>query len=62
MAQRLRDAFKGTKKPAFVAYTTGGFPTIETTVPALVAMQAAGVDVIEVSPVHDGRFRVLHVT
>ncbi len=49
MAARLQAAFAG-KKPAFVAYTTGGFPGKEDTVPILLAMQESGVDIIEVRP------------
>ena len=47
MATRIRAAFAA-RKPAFVAYVTAGFPTPSETVPALIAMQEAGVDVIEV--------------
>jgi hypothetical protein len=50
MAARLEAAFRGAK-PAFVAYVTAGFPTLDATVPALVAMQQSGVDVIEVRAV-----------
>jgi tryptophan synthase alpha subunit len=46
MAKRIEAAFA--KKPAFVGYITGGFPTAADTVPAMLAMQASGVDVIEV--------------
>jgi hypothetical protein len=46
MAKRISAAFE--KKPAFVGYITGGFPSAADTVPAMLAMQAAGVDVIEV--------------
>ena len=54
----LRLAF-ASRKPAFVGYLTCGFPTAAATVPALLAMQAAGVDVIEVGvpfsdPMADG--------
>jgi tryptophan synthase alpha subunit len=47
MAARLRAAFAASK-PTFVGYLTAGFPSRDTTVPALLAMQAAGVRVIEV--------------
>ncbi len=51
MAARIEAAFrKGDKGPAFVAYVTAGFPSPADTVPALLAMQEAGVDVIEVRP------------
>jgi tryptophan synthase alpha subunit len=46
MAKRLQAAFA--RPPAFVGYVTGGFPSPAATVPALHAMQRAGVDVIEV--------------
>lgn len=54
----LRLAF-ASRKPAFVAYLTCGFPSAAATVPALLAMQASGVDVIEVGvpfsdPMADG--------
>jgi hypothetical protein len=47
MADRLTAAFAG-KSPAFVGYITGGFPGKADTVPVLLAMQEAGVDIIEV--------------
>ena len=47
MTLRLSKAF-AENKPAFVAYVTGGFPQRDSTVPVLLAMQAAGVNVIEV--------------
>jgi len=46
MAAALEAAF--VKKPCFVGYITGGFPTSASTVPALLAMGEAGVGVIEV--------------
>jgi tryptophan synthase len=58
MASALQAAFAA-KKPAFVGYVTGGFPTKADTVPAMLAMQESGVDVIEVGvpfsdPLADG--------
>ncbi len=47
-ADRLRGAFETGRKPTFVAYVTGGFPTREDTVPVMLAMQECGVGVIEV--------------
>lgn len=58
MAEALRAAFEA-KKPAFVGFVTAGFPTKAETVPALLAMEEAGVDVIELGvpfsdPMADG--------
>lgn len=58
MAAELTSAFTRAK-PAFVGYVTCGFPKLEATVPALLAMQRSGVDVIEVGvpfsdPIADG--------
>ena len=57
--QRLRAAFEKGAKPTFVAYVTGGFPAPSDTVDVLLAMEAAGVGVIEVGvpfsdPMADG--------
>ena len=57
-SSRLRAAFAASR-PAFIAFLTAGFPTLASTVPAMVAMQASGVDVIEVGvpfsdPLADG--------
>ena len=62
MAARLSSAFASARArgaPAFVAYLTSGFPTLAATVPALQAMQAEGVDVVELGvpfsdPMADG--------
>jgi len=62
MAARLSAAFAAARArgvPAFVAYLTAGFPRLADTVPALLAMQAAGVDVVELGvpfsdPMADG--------
>lgn len=60
-ADHLAAAFAGRAPgfPTFVAYVTGGFPTRSDTVPAMLAMQAAGVGVIEIGvpfsdPMADG--------
>lgn len=57
--QRLRGAFEKGVKPTFVAYVTGGFPSRSDTVPIMLAMQEAGVGVIEIGvpfsdPMADG--------
>jgi len=62
MAARLSSAFAAARArgvPAFVAYLTAGFPRLSDTVPALLAMQAEGVDVVELGvpfsdPMADG--------
>lgn len=43
---RIADAFKG--KKAFISFITGGDPTIETTEKLILAMEAAGTDIIEI--------------
>ena len=58
-ASRLQSVFTSGKKPAFVAFLTAGYPALATTVPAMLAMQRAGVGLIEVGmpfsdPLADG--------
>jgi hypothetical protein len=47
-SDRLNAAFSSARRPTFVAYCTGGFPTRQDTVPVMLAMQECGVGVIEV--------------
>ena len=47
LAQAFRRC-KAAGRTAFVPYLTCGFPSIESTVPALLAAQAGGADIIEV--------------
>lgn len=62
MSAALTAAFaarKASGTPAFVAFLTAGYPNLAITVPAMVAMERAGVDVIEVGvpfsdPMADG--------
>jgi hypothetical protein len=62
MAARISSAFAAARArgaPAFVAYLPAGFPRVADTVPALLAMQAEGVDVVELGvpfsdPMADG--------
>jgi tryptophan synthase len=59
---RLKGAFAARNaagKPAFVAFLTAGYPTLASTVPSMLTLQAAGCDVIEVGvafsdPLADG--------
>lgn len=55
MSSKIRATFekaKNERKPVFVAYMTAGFPTIEETVPILLAFQEGGADIIEVGVPH----------
>jgi len=62
MSQRIRDVFDACKKAgraAFVGYLTAGFPTVEDTVPLMLAMERGGADLIEIGvpfsdPMADG--------
>ncbi|KAJ3366302.1 tryptophan synthetase [Allomyces arbusculus] len=62
MSQRIRAAFalaRNQNKPVFVAYTTAGFPDIQTTPSVLLALQEGGATVIELGvpftdPLADG--------
>ncbi|EDQ88247.1 uncharacterized protein MONBRDRAFT_26458 [Monosiga brevicollis MX1] len=62
MAVAIRQAFARCQrlgKPAFVGFLTAGFPTLDTTIPALVALQEGGADIIELGlpfsdPLADG--------
>ncbi len=60
-SNRLSNVFsgEGAKKPAFVAFLTAGYPTLDITVPAMLAMERCGVGLIEVGiafsdPLADG--------
>jgi len=55
MSENIKAVFakaKEAQKPVFVAYVTAGYPTSEDTVPSLLALQAGGVDIIEVGVPH----------
>ncbi|GAA5990310.1 hypothetical protein JCM11641_006393, partial [Rhodosporidiobolus odoratus] len=63
MSAHLRDTFKGKEdqnSPAFVTFLTAGFPSVEATVPLMLAMERGGSDVIELGvpftdPLADGK-------
>ena len=60
MSQAIRDRFANAGgKPLFIPYVTAGYPTLEDTVPILLALESAGADVIEIGvpftdPLADG--------
>lgn len=62
MADALRDIFETRKSEGskvFVTFVTAGFPTRDATIPTMLAMQAGGVDIIELGmpfsdPIGDG--------
>ena len=62
MSKRLRELFAqshASRRALFGPYVTGGYPTPETTVPLLLAMEAGGADLIEIGmpftdPLADG--------
>ena len=62
MSQRLADRFaacRDAKRTAFVGFVTAGYPTLDSTVPALLEMEKNGCDVIELGvpfsdPMADG--------
>ncbi|KAJ1617852.1 hypothetical protein T492DRAFT_893026 [Pavlovales sp. CCMP2436] len=62
MTSKLRQAFDkhmGTGRPAFVAFVTAGYPSLESTVPLMLGLQDGGADVIELGvpftdPMADG--------
>ncbi len=62
MSERLRARFEAGQREGrslFVAYVTAGYPTLESTVPILLALEEGGADVIEIGvpfsdPMADG--------
>lgn len=62
MSQHIRDTFQRCKeegRPAMVTFLTAGYPSVEETVPLMLALQKGGVDVIELGmpfsdPIADG--------
>ena len=60
MSQAIRDRFANAgDRSLFIPYVTAGYPTMEDTVPILLALEAAGADVIEIGvpftdPLGDG--------
>ncbi|BGP33557.1 bifunctional tryptophan synthase trp1 [Rhodotorula toruloides] len=63
MSQHLRDTFtakEDSNSPAFVTFLTAGFPTVDATVPLMLAMERGGADIIELGvpftdPLADGK-------
>ena len=50
MSQRLANRFadcRAAKRTAFVGFVTAGYPTLDSTVPALLELEKNGTDVIE---------------
>ena len=62
MSQRLANRFadcRAAKRTAFVGFVTAGYPTLDSTVPALLELEKNGTDVIELGvpfsdPMADG--------
>ncbi|GMM52315.1 tryptophan synthase [Starmerella bacillaris] len=62
MSKHIRDTFAQCKlegRPAMITFITAGFPSIEETVPLMLALQKGGVDIIELGmpfsdPIADG--------
>lgn len=62
MSEHLRETFAACKKqgrPAFVTFLTAGYPSVEETIPLMLALQRGGVDIIELGmpfsdPIADG--------
>ena len=62
MSQRLADRFaecRAAKRTAFVGFVTAGYPTLDSTVPAMLELEKNGTDVIELGvpfsdPMADG--------
>ncbi|GAA5931355.1 hypothetical protein JCM1841_002791 [Sporobolomyces salmonicolor] len=63
MSAHLRQTFadkESTNSPAFVTFVTAGFPSVEQTVPLMLAMERGGADIIELGvpftdPLADGK-------
>mmetsp|Transcript_36771 Transcript_36771/g.59422 ORF Transcript_36771/g.59422 Transcript_36771/m.59422 type:complete len:691 (+) Transcript_36771:97-2169(+) len=62
MSKRIAEVFEKAQaegRPAFVGYVTAGYPTLDSTVPLLKALEAGGTDIIELGvpftdPIADG--------
>ncbi|BGP41606.1 bifunctional tryptophan synthase trp1 [Rhodotorula kratochvilovae] len=63
MSKHLRDTFaakEAENSPAFVTFLTAGFPSVDSTVPLMLAMERGGADIIELGvpftdPLADGK-------
>ncbi|BGO95541.1 hypothetical protein NBRC10512_007799 [Rhodotorula toruloides] len=63
MSQHIKDTFKANEErnsPTFITFLTAGFPTVDATVPLMLAMERGGADVIELGvpftdPLADGK-------